>query len=145
MRLVRRKACGEDWSSAGRLLASHGHKLIEMDPDGGNVVKITVGRRVNDADWSPNGRRIAFECGGYAHKDICVIRSDGTRLRDLTNSRRIDWSPSWSPDGSRIVWAPSTNTERRRADLWRMRADGTGRFRLTTTPRIDEYEPDWTP
>jgi len=29
------------------------------------------------------------------------------------------------------------------ANLWRMRADGSATARITSTKRIDEYEPDW--
>jgi Tol biopolymer transport system component len=143
MQLVRRRGCGEDWSSQDRLLATRGQKLIEMDPNGSNVVTVSVGLRVNDAEWSPRGSKIVFQCGPPNHADICVVRADGNGLRHLTNSRRTDWSPSWSPNGKMIVWAP-TRTRFGRGDVWRMRADGTGKVRLTNTRRIDEYEPDWS-
>jgi Tol biopolymer transport system component len=144
MQLVRRKACGEDWSSQDRLLATQGQHLVEMDPDGSNVATISVGLRVNDPEWSPQGGKIVFQCGPPSRADICVVRANGNGLRRLTNSRRTDWSPSWSPNGKMIVWAPTRLSGRQRGDVWRMRADGTGKIRLTNTRRIDEYEPDWT-
>lgn len=136
--------CAADWSSLGRILAERGVRLIAMDPDGTNVDVIYDDLKAFDPSWSPDGSRIAFMCGVYRHADICTVSADGTGAENLTNSRRIDWSPSWSPDGVRIAWAPSTNTGRRFADLWRMRADGSAKTRLTDTPKIDEYEPDWT-
>ena len=143
MDLVVRNACGPDWSSQDRILANRGQKFLEMDPDGGNLVTIDTGRQTADPEWSPDGARIVFMCGSYSHADICVIDADGAHLANLTKSDRIDWSPTWSPDGARIVWAPNTNTQYRFADLWRMRADGSAKTRLTDSGKIDEYEPDW--
>jgi Tol biopolymer transport system component len=138
-------ACSPDWSSQDRIAAIRGTRLIELDPDGGNVVTIATGMQSADPAWSPNGRKIVFMCGGFTHADICVSNADGTMLKNLTNSDRTDWSPDWSPDGSRIVWAPATkNTKYQYGDLWRMRSDGSAKTRLTNTPGRDDYEPDWT-
>jgi Tol biopolymer transport system component len=143
MDLILRNACSPDWSSEGRIAAIRGTRLVELDAGGGNVVRIATGMQSADPAWSPDGGSIALMCGSYSHADICVINADGTKLKNLTRSRRVDWSPSWSPDGSRIVWAPSTNTSHRFGDLWRMRSDGSAKTRLTDTGRLDEYEPEW--
>ena len=144
MDLVLTNACSPDWSSQDRVLALRGRNLLEFDPDGGDLVAIQMKTQIADPVWSPDGSKIALMCGPYAHADICVMNADGTERMNLTASARIDWSPSWSPDGSRLVWAPSTNTRYQFSDLWRMRADGSGKTRLTRTPQNDEYEPDWS-
>lgn len=144
MDLVLTNACSADWSSQDRILALRGRKLLELDPDGGNLVTIETRMPISDPVWSPDGSRIVFMCGPYNHVDICVMNADGADLVNLTESARLDWSPSWSPDGSRLVWAPSTNTKYQFSDLWRMRADGSAKTRLTRTRRIEEYEPDWS-
>jgi TolB protein len=143
MHLIRRHACQPDWSSQDRIAAVHGLRLIELDPDGSNFVRIDTGRQSADPSWSPDGTKIAFMCGSYVHADICVMNADGTEMKDLTNSDRTDWSPAWSPDGSRIVWAADTNTKYEFANLWRMRPDGSAKTRLTKTGALDEYAPDW--
>jgi TolB protein len=130
-----------EWSSQDRIVAERGRgRLITFDPDGGNVVKIGI--HGSDPAWSPDGTRIAFMCGDFAHADVCVVNADGTGLVNLTNSPQVDWSPSWSPDGSRIVWSRS-RTYATYGDLRRMRADGSATTRITATRRIDEYEQDW--
>jgi TolB protein len=55
----------------------------------------------------------------------------------------VDWSPTWSPDGTRIAWARSRSLFGF-DDLFVMNADGSGVTRLTRTPKVDEYEPDWS-
>jgi lysyl oxidase/WD40 repeat protein len=44
----------------------------------------------------------------------------------------------WSPDGTQLVFADG-------GDLWSANADGSGRRRLTRTPRVVETKPDWSP
>jgi Tol biopolymer transport system component len=135
-------AYSPEWSSLDRIVAVRNGHLITMDPDGGNVVKLSLGTDSADPSWSPDGGTIGFMCGRFAHADICVVNADGTGLVNLTDSRNVDWSPAWSPDGSRIVWSRSREVSSF-ADLMRIRADGGGTTRLTSTRRIDEYEPDW--
>lgn len=53
-------------------------------------------------------------------------------------------SPSWSPDGTRIV-VGSTSFEERHPDLWIVDAVGSGLAALTDTPRRTEYAPVFSP
>ena len=60
------------------------------------------------ADWSPDGRLIAFVryCGSGesdVHDAIYTIRPNGTGLRRITGGPADD-SPSWSPDGRSLAF-----------------------------------------
>lgn len=142
--LLSKNACAADWSAQDRILTVRRYRVfVLMDPDGSNRARVDLGTRVGDPEISPAGMDIVFQCGRYVHMDICTVGIDGSDLVHVTTSRRVDWSPSWSPDGTRIVWAPTTNAANQTADLARIRPDGTHRVRLTHTPTVDEYEPDW--
>ena len=135
-------AYSPDWSSLDRIVATRNGRLITFDPDGGNLVRLASGTGSLNPSWSPDGGRIAFMCGRITHADVCLVNADGMGLVNLTDSKEVDWSPAWSPDGSRIIWALSREVSSF-ANLRRMRADGSATTRITTTKRIDEYEPDW--
>jgi len=75
--------------------------------------------------------------------DIFVVDADGSNPTNITHSKQVDWSPTWSPDGTTIMWSRSKDVYAF-ANLFTMLADGSNVTRLTATDKIDEYEPDWT-
>ena len=105
----------------------------------------------NDPAYSPDGTLIAFctTCDwGSADMNIYTIHPDGTGLTQLTSKLRSSghgqmatFHPSWSPDGSQIVFshAPATNDT---ADLFVMNRDGSDLHILAHT-RINEQTADW--
>jgi Tol biopolymer transport system component len=72
---------------------------------------------------------------------LYVVNPDGSGLRRLTNGQVADLYPSWSPDGSRIVFQRSVRP--RAWDVYVVRADGSGLRRLTRTDSASE--PAWSP
>jgi TolB protein len=94
--------------------------------------------------WSPNGKLIAYRLNPVRgdESDIMVVPATGGTPRNLTRSPGIaDWSPAWSPDGRSIAFFSMRAGGR---DIWLMRADGSGRRRLTRDGSLNEY-PAWSP
>ena len=90
--------------------------------------------------WSPSGREIAF----VRDRDIYVVEMDGSGLRNLTKDAAGNLDPDWSPDG---VWIAYSSTRDGDSRIWRIRAEGTDRRRLTGDRGADhqEYHPSWSP
>jgi TolB protein len=72
--------------------------------------------------------RIAFSMNVDGNTDIYSVLDGGTDLRRHTTDPAQEGSPSWSPDGSQLVFTSSRNGEVR---IYRINADGTGEVRLT--------------
>ena len=80
--------------------------------------------------WSPCGGRIAWESYGSGNdptSGVWVMNSDGSNQHLLAS-----WAgrPSWSPDGSQIVYA-GYNEDSDTVTLWVMNADGTDPHPIT--------------
>ena len=106
---------------------------------------------VNDPDWSPDGALIAFQSPAEANQggaqDIYTIKPDGTSLTQLTAGLSSHkgfegtFHPSWSPDGTQLVFSHSPSTAGA-ADLYEMDRDGTGLHVVRHTV-LNENAPDW--
>lgn len=74
-------------------------------------------------------------------KDIFVMDMDGENNKRLTDLKSITLSPSWSPDGSRIVF---TSYTRGSPDLYTMSSDGKGLKQIVGGPG-SKLTPAWSP
>ena len=120
------------WSPTGRWIAFLGDALYLVHPDGSNLHRLRPEGNTGRASWSPDGRRIAFDCAIRRYQ-VCTVRADGSGLRGLTNRGR---GPAWSPRGGLIAVTTEdpTTTVLVRANGRRVRTIGGA------------YEqPDWSP
>ena len=71
---------------------------------------------VERLSWSPDGSHIAFT-GNFRNGAVYTIAADGSDLQKVIPNALF---PSWSPDGTRLVYLNELNR-----DLERIRVDGT--------------------
>ncbi|MBI2918820.1 MAG: PD40 domain-containing protein [Chloroflexi bacterium] len=80
----------------------------KADIHGGlGLARLTSGNGPNlSPAWSPDGERIAFVSRRDGNSEVYVMNADGSGQTNLTNTPGVDeWLPSWSADGSRIVYS----------------------------------------
>ena len=96
----------------------------------------------SDPVWSPDGTLIAFSKISSGHSQIHLMDPFTGEDNFLTRGRFNSEQPFWSPDGRQIAFvSSSTGVDK----LYIMFIDGTGRRRLTRTPRdFEEGGPSWT-
>lgn len=104
---------------------------------------LLVGTRGSSGATPARNGRIAFDHVGLSGSSaIYTVTSQGTRRRLLTpRSKTSSRSPSYSPDGRRIVFVRAY----KQGELWTMRPDGSRQRRLTHTNTVDETDPAWSP
>ncbi len=94
-----------------------------------------------DPTWSPAGTWIAFVSTDSGGDEIYRVDPQGTATQRLTfNTWEWDKHPSWSPDGSRIVFYSNRDTGRRQ--LWVMGADGSDQQNLSNNA-YNDWDPIW--
>ena len=94
-----------------------------------------------DPVFSPRDNRIAFVSAQGGNDEIYSINPDGSDMRRLTsNTWEWDKHPSWSPDGSQIVFWSNRDTGRRQ--LWVMNADGSNPHLLLKST-FNDWDPVW--
>lgn len=110
----------------------------------GGEKQITTLKNISyDPAWSPQGNLLAFISKDSGNDEIYTITADGSIISKLT-ARNNNWDkhPSFSPDGSQIVFFSNRDTGRRQ--LWIMNADGSNQRPLISNP-YEDWDPIWIP
>ena len=95
-----------------------------------------------DPAWSPTGRQIAYVSTESRGDEIYTADLETGVIRRLTdNAWEWDKHPSFSPDGTQIVFY--SNRETGRKQLWIMNADGTNQRNLSRN-EYNDWDPIWT-
>jgi Tol biopolymer transport system component len=106
---------------------------------------------VNTVAVSPDGSHIAFEGIASGNGDIYVVRSDGSRLQQLTDDPATDQYPQWSPDGTTVVYDNAGTHEdpdaqySSTAEIWTVPADGSSSPTRLTTNDVADSSPSFSP
>jgi Tol biopolymer transport system component len=112
--------------------------IYTMNPDGTGREMVTEGY---SPDWSPDASQLVYA----NNHDIFVVSVDGTGRTRLTDTaRRVEYTPAFSPDGTKIAFDRTIGPDPLDTDdIWIMDTDGTNAARITDTPKIDEFDLDW--
>ena len=120
-----------------------------MYSDGTGLINLSNNPFVdNEPSWSPDRTKIVFASNRDSYvnnqgfktlnEDIFSMNSDGSNVINLTNrSQGRDVNPSWSPDGTEIVFASD-----RHDGIYKMDSDGSNERWLGVG---GGYEPAWSP
>jgi hypothetical protein len=139
--------------------------IYSINPDGSgldNVTDVVTGQPgppdiAFDPSVTQDGSKMVFNVDTQAAGELWTMNTDGTNAQQLTNDNLLDFLPSISADGSRIVWtnyspnpcppsppAPPGCIIFGDRDIWVMNSDGTGKQLLFDGFGEDHY-PEWTP
>jgi TolB protein len=105
-------------------------------------------RRISDfpglnggGDFSPDGREVALILSKDGNPELYIMKLRGGRVTRLSQTPRIaEASPSWSPDGDRIVYVSNAA---RLPQLYV--ADLSGNLKRLNISGSENVAPDWGP
>jgi Tol biopolymer transport system component len=98
------------------------------------------GRAIQSIDISPDGQTIVFSQRQQPWEALGVVRLDGTGWSRLTDGREFHRLPTWSPDGSRLLFYMSRGTR-----LWTLRSDGSSLTEIVVPTGEAAAYPVWSP
>ena len=107
-----------------------------------------IGGRLTD--WRADGRRLAFDFfQSNGDEQIATSQPNGSGMRTITTGPGIHEAPSWSPDGQRIGfdYSPQSdpNTPGFETHLWTMHDDGADTAPLPIANPGFDVEPRYAP
>ena len=133
--------------------------LHVINPDGtGDRSVFVTGNQEGEGTFSPtNASQVAFLRGPFRNgrfagpPDIYVGDLTTGLAQRVTNFRADTIAPTFSPDGTRIVFMTNRDSPKNKDgfhqgpwEVYSMNADGTGLKRLTHD-RLESFDPDWSP
>jgi Tol biopolymer transport system component len=148
------------WSPEGSEIAfssnrDGNYEIYIMSSDGSEQTRLTENDTADSyPSWSPDGSKIAFDSGrdtmiiipAFGLEDgnleIYVMNADGSDSTRLTENDWADYYPSWSPDGSQIVFS-SNRFDGDNFEIFVMNADGTDPDRFSHHSAAD-YTASWS-
>jgi Tol biopolymer transport system component len=139
-KIVYPRASSSESGSTGGLFA-HGPRRSQKPS------QLTSESQDNAPSFSADGRMIAFSSDRgllptSSGSHIYVMNADGSDVRQVTSGPAYDSDPSFSPDGSRIVFDRSTGSGRPR--IFVVSVDGSG-LEALTDGSSSSWDPVFTP
>lgn len=149
------------WSADGSRIAflryiRRGSALFVVHADGSKLRRVSSFTRAfpSEGAWRPGSRQVLYHDVRADETPVVgavkLAKADGSGERNLTGYGDLNANPDWSPTGRRFVFErdaggiPGGAPGQADAEIWVMRADGSGATRLTRNDVLDDG-PAWSP
>jgi serine/threonine protein kinase/Tol biopolymer transport system component len=105
-------------------------------------VRVFSGRGfIRRPNFSPDGKKIAFESDRLGYSDIWYCDSDGSNCTQLTSLHGVSGTARWSPDGHYIAFE---SLSKRYYEIYIVEVPGGQPRLIATFPGADNGAPNWS-
>jgi TolB protein len=108
-----------------------------------SIEKLYMTRLVGGADWSPDGKNIAFVSNMSGRNNLWTVPSEAGWPLQLTVSDQRQTSPAWSPDGKWIAYMSDYDGDEQ-WDIFFVSPKTGQVVNVTNTREIAEESPAWS-
>jgi TolB protein len=109
----------------------------------GRTTKLDLPGPADFVSWSPNGKKLALALTpGHYNTQIYTINADGKGLKRLTDTFGINTSPSFSPNGNRIVFVSNRGGG---PQIYVMNSNGSDVHMISFNGSYYNTSPAWSP
>jgi Tol biopolymer transport system component len=152
------------WSHDGQKIAfvssrDGDREIYVINASGSGLLQLTHNKAGDfDPVWSPDDRHILFQSNVSLHEedqgaearsgvDLYTVQSDGSNLRLLTTDPTLSasYSPIWSQDGSKILFASILDFRVWPSYIYIINLDGTGLSQLSDVESMGRMHFAWSP
>ena len=120
--------------------------IVNIDGTGLHKIKLPAGINPTSAQWSPDGKWIAFSGRPptlNAYFEVYLVHPDGTGLKEITphTGGCLGFAPIWSPDGAKLLFARQCYVGLTvvSTSLSTVNLDGTGLSKVTDLNGLTSY------
>ncbi|HEY4689096.1 MAG TPA: VWA domain-containing protein, partial [Anaerolineae bacterium] len=120
-------------------------RLYVMNSDGSNLMQLPITGNSQIPVWSPDGSQIALQNDSDDWWEVWIVNAGGSNPHRITTHSEAAGSPSWSPDGQRLVYLSEPTAFYH--DLYIINSDGTGQVLLSSAfaTGYSHHRPAWSP
>lgn len=118
----------------------HG-ELVRFDAKTGQFQTYLSGLSADNVSFSKDGQSVAFT--SYPEGILWRARPDGSNRIQLSNAPMQPTLPSWSPDGTQILFVDSSSADNEKAYI--VSSQGGSPRRLLPEDNGPETDPNWSP
>lgn len=126
--------------------------LVVFDKESGTINTLVSDENDNvnlpGSTWNRNTNNIVFSSSRKPHDEIYLINADenpGKEIKITARDHQVAYEPSFSPDGSWIVFETHELDVEGKGIITKYKIDSTEAYQKVTDPNVDCRQPNWSP
>jgi TolB protein len=132
------------WAPGGQKIVLGGNAdIFKIHADGKNLTPVITSPATESSPmWSPRGGQIAFLSNETGTRQVYVMNTDGSEVKQLTAVAGDINALDWSPDGRNFVYNVETSTGE---TIFVMDRNGSNPHMLFHSDGLGYVNPTWSP